>query len=356
MNGRQSIRFCTSVDGVRLAVATVGQGAPIVRAATWLTHVEKDADNLCNRHWVAELSREHLYVRYDSRGCGLSDRDVERFSVEAWIEDLEAVADALELEQFPLIGMSQGAAIAIGYAARHPERVSRLVIYGGCARGLLKRDPSPKVVDAAQAMLKAAELGWGADSSSFRQVFISQLFHDASAEQQRAFDEAQRLTIPGVNAARFMKVVFEIDVCEVAPKVRCPTLVFHAVDDPCFPFEEGRLLASLIPDARLVPLPSKNHLPFETERAWPMFLAELRAFLPASASEAEQRSATPQLTSRQLEVLREVASGQTDKQIAGKLFLSPRTVEMHVARALEALQCRTRAEAVRRAAELKLLG
>ena len=354
MNGRQSIRFCTSVDGVRLAVATVGQGAPIVRAATWLTHVEKDADNLCNRHWVAELSREHLYVRYDSRGCGLSDRDVERFSVEAWIEDLEAVADALELEQFPLIGMSQGAAIAIGYAARHPERVSRLVIYGGCARGLLKRDPSPKVVDAAQAMLKAAELGWGADSSSFRQVFTSQLFHDASAEQQRAFDEAQRLTISGHNAVRFMQEVFEIDVREVAPKVRCPALVFHAMDDPCFPFEEGRLLASLIPDARLVPLPSRNHLPFETDRSWPIFLAELRAFLPVS--EVEQRGATAQLTPRQLEVLREVANGQTDKQIATKLVLSPRTVEMHVARTLEALQCRTRAEAVRRATELKLLG
>jgi pimeloyl-ACP methyl ester carboxylesterase len=276
--------------------------------------------------------------------------------VEAWIEDLEAVTDALQLEQFSLLGMSQGAAIAIGYAVRHPERVRHLIIYGGCARGLLKRNPSPKVVDAAQAMLKAAELGWGADSSSFRQVFISQLFHDASAEQQRAFDAAQRLTISGANAVRFMKEVFEIDVREVAPKVRCPTLVFHATDDPCFPFEEGRLLASLIPDARLVPLPSKNHLPFETERAWPMFLAELRAFLAPSHAVAEQSSGMAPLTPRQLEVLREVANGQTDKQIARKLSLSPRTVEMHVSRALEALQCRTRAEAVRRAAELKLLG
>jgi pimeloyl-ACP methyl ester carboxylesterase/DNA-binding CsgD family transcriptional regulator len=356
MRERQNIRFCTSPDGVRLAVATVGQGPPLVRAATWLTHVEKDADNLCNRHWVAELSREHFYVRYDSRGCGLSDRDVERFSVEAWIEDLEAVTEALQLEQFSLLGMSQGAAIAIGYAVRHPERVKHLIVYGGCARGLLKRNPSPKVVDAAQAMLKAAEIGWGADSSSFRQVFISQLFHDASAEQQRAFDAAQRLTISGANAVRFMKEVFEIDVREVAPKVRCPTLVFHATDDPCFPFEEGRLLASLIPGARLVPLPSKNHLPFETERAWPMFLDELRAFLPPSHSVAEQNAGMAALTPRQLEVLREVANGQTDKQIARKLSLSPRTVEMHVARALEALQCRTRAEAVRRAAELKLVG
>jgi pimeloyl-ACP methyl ester carboxylesterase/DNA-binding CsgD family transcriptional regulator len=354
MSGRQDIRFCTSADGTRLAVATVGHGLPLVRAATWLTHVEKDADNLCNRHWVAELSRDHYYVRYDSRGCGLSDRDVERFSLRAWIEDLEAITDALQLERFSLLGMSQGAAIAVGYAALHPERVSHLVIYGGFARGLLKRGPSPKAVDAAQAMLNAAEVGWGADSSSFRQVFTSQLFHDASAEQQRAFDEAQRLTISGANAVRFMKVVFEIDLREVAPKVRCPTVVFHATDDPCFPFEEGRLLASLIPGARLVPLPSKNHIPFETERAWSLFLSELRVFLPGSQPVVD--NAISRLTARQLEVLREVGQGQTDKQIARKLSLSPRTVEMHVARSLAALKCRTRAEAVKRATELKLFG
>lgn len=235
------------------------------------------------------------------------------------------------------------------------------MLYGGCARGLLKRNPPPKVVDAVQAMLKAAELGWGADSSSFRQVFISQLLHDATAEQQRAVDEAQRLTISGANAVRFMKEVFEIDLRGVAPKVQCPTLVFHAKDDPCFPFEEGSLLASLIPNARFVPLPSKNHLPFETEAAWPMFLSELRAFLPTCRPEprfddggADRKTASP-LTPRQVEILREVGRGQTDKQIARKLSLSPRTVETHVTNALLALQCHTRAEAVRRATELKLI-
>jgi len=359
---QQQIRFCTSADGTRLAVATVGEGPPLVKAATWLTHVEKDPYNLFTRHWVAELSRDNALVRYDSRGCGLSGRDVERISMAAWIEDLEAVVATLDVERFPLFGMSQGAGIALGYAARHPDKVSHLVLYGGCARGLLKRDPPPKIVEAAHAMLKAAELGWGADSSSFRQVFISQLLHDATAEQQRAVDEAQRLTISGANAVRFMKEVFEIDVRDVAPMVQCPTLVFHAKDDPCFPFEEGRLLASLIPDARLVPLPSKNHLPFETEAAWPMFLAELRAFLPTSRSKSRFNDpraggiSTSPLTPRQIEILREVGMGQTDKQIARKLALSPRTVEMHVANALLALQSRTRAEAVRRATELKLIG
>lgn len=358
---RQEIRFCTSADGTRLSVATTGEGPPLVKAATWLTHIEKDPDNLFTRHWVRELSLDNELIRYDSRGCGLSGRDVERISMAAWIEDLEAVAATLDIDRFPLFGMSQGAAIAISYAARHPDKVSHLVLYGGCARGLLKRNPPPKVVDAAQAMLKAAELGWGADSSSFRQVFISQLLHDATAEQQRAVDQAQRLTISGTNAVRFMKEVFEIDVREVAAKVQCPTLVFHAKDDPCFPFAEGSLLASLIPDARLVPLPSKNHLPFETEAAWPMFLTELRAFLPTSRSQpqfpeegADRKAASP-LTPRQVEILREVGQGQTDKQIARKLSLSPRTVEMHVANALLALQCHTRAEAVRRATELSLI-
>jgi pimeloyl-ACP methyl ester carboxylesterase/DNA-binding CsgD family transcriptional regulator len=356
MQAKQTIRFCSSADGVRLAIATVGEGSPLVRAATWLTHVEMDPLNLVSRHWVAELGRGNFYVRYDSRGCGLSDRQVERVSLEAWIEDLEAVVDTLGIESFSLLGISQGAAIAVGYAARHPERVTRLVIYGGCARGLLKRNPTQKVIDATQAMLKAAELGWGAGSSSFRQVFISQMFHDATAEQQRAFDEAQRLTVSGEVAVRFLDAVFGLDVRELAAQVRCPTLIFHAREDPCFPFDEGRLLASLIPGSRFVPLPSKNHIPFETEPAWPMFLAELRTFSPSAPGAPQRAAARSALTPRQLEVLREVAQGLTDKQIARKLSLSPRTVEMHVANALAALGCRTRAEAVGRATELRLVG
>lgn len=360
---QQQISFSTSADGTRLAMAVTGDGPPLVKAATWLTHVEKDPHNLFTRHWVSELSRDHTLVRYDSRGCGLSDRDVEHISMQAWIEDLETIALPLGVSKFPLIGLSQGAAIAVNFAARHPDRVSHLVLYGGCARGLLKREPPAEIVDAAHAMLKAAELGWGADSSSFRQVFISQLLHDATAQQQRAVDEAQRLTISGANARRFMEEVFEIDVRDVAQKIQCPTLVFHAKDDPCFPFEEGRLLASLIPNARFLPLPSKNHLPFETEAAWPLFLSELRNFLPEprqgttfageDASSRGAKTLSP-LTPRQLEILREVGLGLTDKQIARKFSLSPRTVEMHVANALSALQCRTRTEAVRRAAELKL--
>ena len=359
MGTRQEIRFCTSRDGVRLAIASSGSGPPLVRVFNWLTDVEKDLTSVVNRHWVNELSRDYGYVRYDSRGCGFSDRNIERMSLDAWVEDLEAVIDAMQLERVPLLGISQGAAVAITYAVRHPERVSQLVLYGGFARGLLVRDTSPQVFEQAQGLLKAAEIGWGADDPNFRQVFVHRMFRDATIEQLRAFDEVQRNTISGFNAARFLKIGFEVDIQDLARQVRCPVLVAHTKDDQLAPFSEGRLLASLIPDSRFVPLEGSNHIPFESDAAWPLFLAELRAFLPAVSS-VRPRAADPAamagiLTARQLQILQAVAQGQTAKQIARTLALSPRTVEMHVAKVLATLQCGTRAEAVRKASEAGLL-
>lgn len=354
---KQDIRFCTSRDGVRLAMASTGSGPPLVRVFNWLTDVEKDLTSVVNQHWISELSRDFGYVRYDSRGCGFSDRDIDRMSLDAWVEDLEAVIDAMQLERVPLLGISQGAAVAISYAVRHPERVSQLVLYGGFARGLLVRESSPQVHARAQGLLQAAEIGWGADDPSFRQVFVHRMFRDATSEQLRAFDEVQRNTISGVNAARFLKQGFEIDIQDLARQVRCPVLVAHAKDDPLMPFSEGLLLASLIPQARFVPLEGSNHIPFESDAAWPLFLAELRAFLPAVASlRADAAEPAPGvLTPRQRQVLQAVAQGQTAKQIARALDLSPRTVEMHVARVLAVLQCSSRAQAVRKAHEAGLL-
>ncbi len=356
---KQEISFCTTKDGVRLAIAATGSGPPLVRVFNWLTDVEKDLTSVVNRHWVSELSRDYGYVRYDSRGCGYSDREIEGLSLDAWVADLEAVMDAMDLERVPLLGISQGAAVAITYAVRHPERVSQLVLYNGFARGLLKRDSSAQAYDMAQGLLKAAEIGWGADDPSFRQVFVHMMFRDVTVEQQRAFDEVQRQTISGVNAARFLKNGFEIDIQDLARQVRCPTLVAHAKDDLLIPFSEGLLLASLIPGSRFLPLASGNHLPFDSDPAWPIFLAELRAFLPPvpSAQACAFDPAEPAiiLTPRQVQILQEVAQGQTAKQIARKLDLSPRTVEMHVARVLATMRCSTRAQAVRKASEAGLL-
>lgn len=359
MSIKQDIRFCTSKDGVRLAIASTGSGPPLVRVFNWLTDVEKDLTSVVNGHWINELSRDYGYVRYDSRGCGFSDRSIDRMSLDAWVEDLEAVIDAMQLERVPLLGISQGAAVAITYAVRHPERVSQLILYGGFARGLLVRDPSPQARERSEGLLRAAEIGWGADDPSFRQVFVHRMFRDATTEQQRAFDEVQRHTISGVNAARFLKNCFEIDIQDMARQVRCPVLVAHTKDDPLMPFSQGLELASLIPNSRFVPLEGSNHIPFETDSAWPVFLAELRAFLPAVSSikplPAEPAAAGAVLTPRQRQILLAVAQGQTAKQIARTLDLSPRTVEMHVAKVLATLHCSSRAEAVHKANEAGLL-
>lgn len=357
------IRFCTTADGVRLAVGICGKGPPLVRTATtWLTHLEHDLSSPFSRHWVEEFSRNHSYVIYDSRGCGLSDRRVGEISMEAWLEDLDTVIDSLGLERFPLIGISRGAAIAVAYAARHPQKVSRLVLFGGYARSYFSaHNPDPKVLEEGEALLQAAKIGWGGDNAAFRQVFVAKYLGNATAEQQRAFDERQRATVTPEMAVRYMRASFSVDVKEIAKQIVCPALVFHACDDRLIPFDSGRKLAALIPGARFVPLDSSNHVPFEDEPAWTQFVKEVRPFLAADATAdpAGAPVALPDanrtLTPRQVEILSHVAHGLTDKEVARKISLSPRTVEMHMARAMAALECRTRAEAVRKAGELRLI-
>ncbi len=348
----QEIRFCRSADGVNLAMALQGSGPPLVKTAAWLTHVESDLTSPFDRALIDELSPRFRLVRYDARGCGLSQRRVDDVSLDAWVRDLEAVVDALALESFPLLGISQGAAIAIAYAARHPERVSRLLLMGGFATSYLSTGkPDPKVKEEAETLLKIVELGWGGDQPAFRQVFAAKFRPDATAEQWREFDELQRATVAPEMAARYLRALFDVNVKELAGQVRCPTLVAHARGDQMVRFEQGRRLATLIPGARFVPLDGNNHIPYEGEPAWDALKQEMRAFLGGSPAPP----AAAALTRRQLEVLQRVATGQTDKQIARALALSPRTVEMHVAGAMKALGGKTRAEAVRAAAEQGLL-
>jgi len=350
---RPEIRFCTAPDGVKLAVASYGSGAPLVRAATWLTHVEYDATNPLTRHWCEELSRSHRYIAYDGRGCGLSDRGPSDVSPEAWLSDLEAVVDALGLARFPLLGLSMGAPIAVAYAAKHPDRVSRLLLFGGFHRSYFSsKNPDPRVLEEADVLLKSARLGWGAGSAALRQVFVAKLMGEATEAQRQAFDQQQRVTSSPAMAERYLRAMFALDVKDVAPRVACPTLVFHSRGDQLIFFEQGRKLAALIPGARFIPLDSKNHVPFAEEPAWQTFVAEARRFLAAEGAGA---GAAPALTSRQLDVLRGVARGLTDKEIARELSLSPRTVEMHVARALAALACANRAQAVGKAKGLGIL-
>ena len=276
----QEIRFCTTGDGTRLAYATSGAGPPLVKAANWLSHLAYDWESPIWRHWLAELSRRFRLVRYDERGCGLSDWDIGRFSFEDWVDDLETVADAAGLDRFPLLGISQGGPVAIAYAVRHPERVTHLVLLGSFAQGRRKRARTSAELELAEAHIEIVRLGWGRPDPTYRQIFIARFLPDATQEQWRSFDELQRRSASPDNAWRFVDTFANIDVTDLAPKLTVPTLIMCSRREPDNRFEQSRLLAALIPNSRLVPLDSSNHLLPEHDPTWKHFLAEIDRFLP----------------------------------------------------------------------------
>ncbi|HEX5939072.1 MAG TPA: alpha/beta fold hydrolase [Dehalococcoidia bacterium] len=275
----QQIRFCVTPDNVRIAYATTGSGLPLVKTANWLNHLEFDWRSPVWRHFVEELSRDHTFVRYDERGSGLSDWEFEDFSFEGWVRDLETVVDALGLEQFPLLGISQGGPVAITYAARHPERVSKLILLGAYPLGRGQRNPTPEEREERQAVITLAKFGWGRDDPTYRQLFASAFIPGGGPEEMRWFNDLCRVSASPANAVRFMETFDQIDVQYLLPEVKAPTLVIHARNEMRVPYELGRKLAAGIKGARLVTLESPNHILLENEPAWPQFLKEVRAFL-----------------------------------------------------------------------------
>ena len=273
----QVIKFCTSADGAQIAYATSGAGPPLVKAPNWMTHLEFEWQSPIWRHMLDELSRDHTLVRFDQRANGLSDWDVESVSLDAFVSDLETVVDALGLERFPLLGVSQGCAISIAYAVRHPERVSHLVLYGGFARGPFRRGAAQK--EQAEAMLVLIRHGWGKDNPAFRQMFTSSFIPGGTQEQMEWFNELQRVSASAENAARIRAAVCDFDVSDLLAKVTMPTLVMHCSGDAIAPFGEGRRMAAGINGARFVALEGMNHLILEHESAWTTFLDEVRRFL-----------------------------------------------------------------------------
>ena len=276
---RQSISFCRARDGVRLAYAVSGDGPPLVKAANWLSHLEYDWESPIWNHWLQALSRGHRLIRYDERGCGLSDRDVDTFTIEAWLEDLETIVDEVGEDRFDLLGISQGGPVAIAYAVKHPDRVRRLVLYGSYLQGRMARAHTEEQRAEAQLQIQLARVGWGKDDPSFRRLFAMLFIPDASYEVWEKFTELQRQTASSANAARFLESFSTIDVTALAGAVKAPTLVLHSRDDRRTPVEAARELAAAIPGSRFVTLESSNHVLLADEPAWPRFLAEFDSFL-----------------------------------------------------------------------------
>jgi len=342
----QAIRFCKSFDGTRLAYAVTGSGPPLVKAPHWLTHLEYEYASPIWQSWIEALSAEHRLLRMDARGCGLSDREVADLSFEAYLSDLEAIVDAAGYaEPFALFGHSQAAATAIAYAARHPDRVSHLVILGGYARGILHRGLPAERLAEYQAQVQLVEAGWGRADASYRQMFSMQFIPGGTLDQINSMSELQRAASSPEVAARILRSFQRIDVVAEAPRVRCPTVVLHARDDRRVPFEEGRLVATLIPGAQLVPLETENHILLQHEPSYARFFAELRAFLPSSAAGAARR-AFGSLTPREAEILDGIARGLDNARIAADLGLSEKTVRNNITHIFDKLAVESRAQAI----------
>ena len=274
----QSVQFCRTKDGVKLAFASIGEGLPIVRPPTWFNHLEFDWHVQFRSALYRFLADRFQLIRYDGRGNGLSDRYVAEISFATLEHDLEAVVDALRLQRYALLGISQGAPIAIAHAVRYPERVSKLVLNGGFALGSNKRG-SVRDHEVAQAHLTLMRHGWGNEHSAFLRTFGMLYFPGASAQELKVAAELQRMAMSAEVAVRIRNATADIDIVDLLPRVAIPTLILHSRYDNAVPFEEGRRLASSIPNARFVALESENHVPMPDEPAWPTFVEEIEAFL-----------------------------------------------------------------------------
>lgn len=342
---RQSIRYVRTRDGVRLAWASMGGGAPLVKAANWLTHLQYDLESPIWRHWIQFFAEHFRFVRYDERGCGMSQWEVPEVSMPRWVDDLSVVIDAAECAPpMTLLGISQGTAACIAYAVRHPERVSHLVLYGGYATGWARRG-DPQGLRRFQAIVELIRLGWGTDTVAFRQVFTSRFAPEASAQQIEWFNElCRRTTTPDV-AAHLMLARSDIDVRELLPQVKVPTLVIHAVEDQVTPLNASRELAAEIPNAEFVQLESRNHVLLEHEAAWAQFKEIILEFTGRRAAGSVSADRFGGLSPRERDVLAGLASGHSNAQIATSLHLSEKTVRNIVSRIFEKLDVSSRTQA-----------
>ena len=342
---RQVVRYLTASDGLRLAWAEAGTGPPLVKAANWLSHLEYDLESPVWRHWISFLSDRFHLVRYDERGCGMSDWSASDLSLDRRVADLEAVIDASGLsEPVTLLGISQGAAISIAYAVRHPGRVARMILYGGAARGAFRRGVQ-QAADAYRAIADLAPL-WGQDNPAFRQVFTSRFIPEGSDEQLRWFNDLCRKTTSPELAAALLKSRGEVDVSDRLERVGTPTLIIHANRDAVTPIAESRLIASAIPGAQFVELESANHVLLEHEPAWARFKEAVLGFTGQTSDRALEDPVFDSLSRREREILVLLAEGLANADIAERLGISDKTVRNHVSHLFDKLGVWSRAQAI----------
>jgi pimeloyl-ACP methyl ester carboxylesterase/DNA-binding CsgD family transcriptional regulator len=345
---RQAIRYLRTDDGVRLAWAEAGRGPTLVKAANWMTHLELEWESPVWRHWIRFLSGSFRFVRYDERGCGMSDWEAGDLSASRWAGDLTAVVDAVGGEgKVILLGISQGTAPAIEFAARHPERVSHLVLYGGYSQGWMIRGAEGDRRRYA-AMIELVEHGWGGANPVFRQLFTSRFIPGGTDEQLEWFNELCRKTTSAKNAARMLQTRATVDVRGLLGDVRVPTLVLHARADEVVPLRAGKILASEIPGAQFVELDSANHILLDDEPAWRRFCDAVLDFtgVGVAAAAAADASAFAALSPREREVLGLLTEGLANAEIAQRLAISEKTVRNHVSKVFDKLGVWTRAQAI----------
>jgi pimeloyl-ACP methyl ester carboxylesterase/DNA-binding CsgD family transcriptional regulator len=342
----QRIRYLGTPDGVRLAWAEAGAGPMLVKASNWLTHLEYEWESPVWRHWIRFFSDHFHFVRYDERGCGMTDSKVGDLSLERWVEDLEAVVAAADPHgPFALLGISQGGPICVAYAAKHPERVSHLILYGAYARGSFRRDNSDGE-SFYRAMIDLVRLEWGSDNPTFRQVFTSRFIPGGTDEQVRWFNELCRKTLTPDVAAQLLESRGTLDVTALLGEIRTPTLVLHARGDVVAPIAEGQILAAGIPGSQFVELDSNNHILLENEPAWERFCDEVLEFMGLNRPTRGEDHAFASLSSREREILALMKEGLGNAQIAERLSISEKTVRNHVSNLFDKLGVWTRAQAI----------
>ena len=348
----QEVQFARVSSGARIAWASQGRGPPLLRAAHWMTNVAHDPASPVWQPWLSRLGRELRVLRYDERGCGMSGADDTPLDLDTAVEELEAVADAAGLHRFALLGISGGAASAIAYAVRHPERVGHLVLLGAYACGTMAGSPSAEQVAWVEATARLFELGWGRAGSPVQQFFTASLIPGGTQEQVQSLNEQQRLCCGPERAAALLRARLRLDVRTLLGQVQCPTLVLHSQWDATVALEAGRSLAAAIRGARFVELPSRNHIPLAGEVAFDQFCDALTHFVRTPQTDAPECDAAGTFTPRERELLALVAQGRDNLQIAAQLGLADKTVRNALSQLYTRLAVEGRPQAVVKAREL----